>query len=115
MSVEIKLDEVRVHRQSANIEQARQILSRINDTLNAMSDDDDEVIDHYYENAASADHNGRMSQTHLSRQKLLIMAKFQDGFAPNDRRQFETSKGPKKCSGDLGKCSEVAIVHRAGG
>lgn len=79
MSVEIKLDEVRVHRQSANIEQARQILSRINDTLNAMSDDDDEVIDHYYENAASADHNGRMSQTHLSRQKLLIMAKFQDG------------------------------------
>ncbi|CAN9166884.1 unnamed protein product [Alternaria alternata] len=79
MSVEIKLDEVRVHRQSANIEQARQILSKISETLNAMSDDDDEVIDHYYENAASADHNSRISQTHLSRQKLLIMAKFQDG------------------------------------
>ncbi|CAN9451072.1 unnamed protein product [Alternaria alternata] len=79
MSVEIKLDEVRVHRQSANIEQARQILSKISETLNVMSDDDDEVIDHYYENAASADHNSRISQTHLSRQKLLIMAKFQDG------------------------------------
>ncbi|KAH8626784.1 SPS1,serine threonine protein kinase [Alternaria alternata] len=79
MSLEIKLDDVRVHRQSAHFEHAREKLSKISDRLDKMGNDDDEVVERYYENRFSTNYNNWIPQTHLSKQKLLITVKFQSG------------------------------------
>ena len=79
INLEIKLDEVRMYRQSAIYDQAHRKLSDVSDAVNAMINSGDRFIQETYEHIIFRDGNRRTPLAPLSPRKLQIMANFQDG------------------------------------
>jgi hypothetical protein len=79
ISLELKLDQIRLYRESSRFDHAHQQLSEIGVAIDKMMNNGGGIVEQVHRRNTSGYRNTRRPENHPSLRKLRIMAKIQDG------------------------------------